>query len=144
MSLASKVLLVERDPQFIYLIQRYANTSGCQLIIADSVSAALEMAGQEHPDLILLDVSVQGTDCWPSVQALKTDPATRAIRVYICSSSEVSTRGWEEYADGCLLKPVMYEDFASAVTAAISRSCPDAATPSLSQEQEAPVRKEVS
>jgi hypothetical protein len=27
----------------------------------------------------------------------------------------VATRGWEEYADGCLLKPVMYEDFVSAV-----------------------------
>jgi len=58
--------------------------------------------------LILLDIP-RLEDSWQVLQALKADPITRKIPVFVCSASEVATRGWEEYADGCLLKPVMYE-----------------------------------
>ena len=62
-----------------------------------------------------------------ALQALKADPVTSTIPVFICSASEVATRGWEEYADGCLLKPVMYEDFMAALAATTSHLPSDAA-----------------
>ncbi len=127
MSLPSvpKVMLVEDDPQFVYLIQRYARSSGCQVIQVDSISQTLLLAQKELPNLILLDLARNGTDDWPSqswqvLQALKADPVTCNIRVFVCSASEVATQGWEEYADGCLLKPVMYEDFMTALATTIS------------------------
>lgn len=115
LTVAPKVMLVEDDPQFVYLIQRYARTSGCQMIHVDSAPQAMTLAQQERPDLILLDIGVSGTDGWQILQALKTDPITRKIRVFVCSASEVAMQGWEEHADGCLLKPVMYEDFLAAL-----------------------------
>jgi len=111
-----KVMLVEDDPQFVYLIQRYARSSGCQLIHPDSISHAVSLAQKELPDLILLDLALNGTDGWQVLQALKADPVTCKMPVFICSASEVATRGWEDRADGCLLKPVMYEDFLAALT----------------------------
>ena len=128
---ALKVMLVEDDPQFIYLIQRYARSSGCQLIHVDSISQAVSQAQKELPDLVLLDLALNGTDdrlrqSWQVLQALKSDPVTSTIPVFVCSASEVATRGWEEYADGCLLKPVMYEDFMAALAATISHLPPDA------------------
>jgi CheY-like chemotaxis protein len=113
---APKVMLVEDDPQFVYLIQRYAHSSGCQLIHVDSISQVVSQAQKELPDLVLLDLALAGTDdwlrqSWQVLQALKADPVTSTIPVFICSASEVATRGWEDRADGCLLKPVMYEDF---------------------------------
>ena len=118
---APKVMLVEDDPQFAYLIQRYARSSGCQLVHVDSISQAVSLAQKELPDLILLDFALNGMDDWRSqswqvLQALKTDPVTCKMPVFICSASEVATRGWEDRADGCLLKPVMYEDFVAVLT----------------------------
>ena len=113
---APKVMLVEDDPQFVYLIQRYARSSGCQLIHVDSISRAVSLAQKELPDLILLDLALNGTDGWQVLQSLKADPVASKIPVFICSASEVATRGWEDLADGCLLKPVMYEDFLAVLT----------------------------
>lgn len=118
---APKVMLVEDDPQFVYLIQRYAHSSGCQLIHVDSINQAVSLAHKELPDLVLLDLALAGTDDWRSqswqvLQALKADPVTSTIPVFICSASEVATRGWEEQANGCLLKPVMYEDFLAVLS----------------------------
>jgi CheY-like chemotaxis protein len=126
---ASKVMLVEDDPQFVYLIQRYARSSGCQLIHVDSISQAVSQAHSELPDLVLLDLALNGTDGWQVLQALKSDPVTSTIPVVVCSASEVAARGWEEYADGCLLKPVMYEDFMAALAATISHLPPDVTAP---------------
>ena len=124
-----KVMLVEDDPQFVYLIQRYARSSGCRLIHVDSISQAVSQAHNELPDLVLLDLALNGTDGWQILQALKADSVTSTIPVFICSASEVATRGWEDYADGCLLKPVMYEDFMAALAATISHLPPDATAP---------------
>lgn len=115
-----KVVLIGNDPQFVYLIQRYARRSGSQLIHAGSISHIMPLAQEQLPQLILLDVVLNRAEDWPSqpwltVQALKADPVTAGIRVFVCSASEVATRGWEEYVDGCLLKPVMYEDFVAAL-----------------------------
>ena len=120
-----KVMLVEDDPQFVYLIQRYARSSGCQLVHVDSISQAVSQAQKELPDLVLLDLALNGTDGWQVLQSLKADPVTSAIPVFICSASEVATRGWEDRADGCLLKPVMYEDFMTALAATSGQLCSD-------------------
>jgi CheY-like chemotaxis protein len=127
----AKVMLVEDDPQFVYLIQRYARRSGCQVIHVDSIAQTVPLAQKELPNLILLDLGLNGTDVWQSqswqvLQALKADAVTRKIRAFVCSASEVATRGWEEYADGCLLKPVMYEDFMAVLATAISDLLSDA------------------
>ncbi len=124
---ALKVMLVEDDPQFVYLMQRYARSSGCQIVHVDALTQAVSRAQSELPDLILLDLALNGTDGWQVLQALKANPVTRKITLFVCSASEVSTRGWEEYADGCLLKPVMYEDFMAALAAAVPHSSSDAA-----------------
>jgi len=114
---APKVMLVEDDPQFVYLMQRYARSSGCQLVHVDSVGEAVSLVHSELPDMILLDLALNGADGWQALQSLKADPVASKIPVFICSASDVATRGWEDQADGCLLKPVMYEDFLAALAA---------------------------
>ncbi len=113
-----KILLVEDDPQFAYLIQRYAQSSGCEFIWVGSTSEAVSQIQQALPDLILLDLALNGTDGWQVLRALKANLVTGRIPVFVCSSSEVAAQGWEEYAEGCLLKPIMYEDFVAALAAA--------------------------
>ena len=123
-----KVMLVEDDPQFVYLMQRYASSSGCRLIHVDPFGQVALQAHKERPDLILLDLGSDGENGWHTLQELRADPVTSAIPVFACSASEVAARGWEDRADGCLLKPVMYEDFVAALSTAILRLSPQTTT----------------
>jgi CheY-like chemotaxis protein len=118
-----KVMLIEDDPEFIYLIQRYARASGCQFIQQDSTGQVISAAERELPDLVLLDLAPNESSercgpSWQMLRTLKTNPRTRKLPVFVCLASELATNEWAEYAEGCLLKPVMYEDFKAALTAA--------------------------
>ncbi len=120
------VLLVEDDPQFAYLMRRYADSSGCQLVHVDSIDQTIPLAHKELPNLILLDLALNGTDGWQVLKELEADPITSKIPVFVLSASEVAAHGWEEYADDCLIMPIMYEDFVSALAKAIARLPSDA------------------
>ncbi len=116
-----KIMLVEDDPQFVYLMQRYAASSGCQLIHADPPDSTLQSARQEHPDLILLDMVLGASESRAVLAALRADNATRGIPLYLCSANEAVLHQWQHQADGCLLKPVMYEDFLAVLTQVSAR-----------------------
>lgn len=116
-----RILLVEDNPQFLYLMQRYAASAGCRLVHIPAVDQLLPLVRTERPDLILLDLAFSGAGPAAALAAIKTDPETARVPIYLCSASELMVDGWEEYADGLLLKPVMYEDFKDALTAAVER-----------------------
>jgi CheY-like chemotaxis protein len=111
-----KVMLIEDDPEFIYLMQRYARASGCQLIHPASASQAVRVAESERPELVLLDITPGEHDSRAVLASLKAGRATCHIPLYLCSASEAALREWEHQAEGCLLKPVMYEDFLAILT----------------------------
>lgn len=105
------ILLIDDDPSFTYLIQRYAHTSGCRLISTSAANSALGLAQREHPALIVVDLLVAPVDGWRVVQQLKADQQTQAIPLAVCSTLLDHERAWDEGADYCLPKPVMYDDF---------------------------------
>ncbi len=115
MSTTGRVLLISDDPQFVYLVQRYADTSGCLLFHAPSFDQALSRAQQERPRLILLDLSAPSAHDGQILSTLKADPLTCHIPVFVCSTSESILAESQEQADGCLLKPLMYQDFVIAL-----------------------------
>jgi CheY-like chemotaxis protein len=60
---SSKILVVDDDPD----IRRIAALSlerigGFRVLLAEDAATALELAAREAPDLVLLDVSMPGTD----------------------------------------------------------------------------------
>ncbi len=109
------VLLIGEDPEFVYLMQRYAETSGCLLLHTPSFDQAFSLARQEQPSLILMDLTFPDSHHLQNLHSLKVDPATCHIPVFVCSTSETVLAESEEQADGCLLKPVMYQDFVMAL-----------------------------
>lgn len=109
------VLLVEDDPAFIYLIRRYADKGGCELVSTSRGEEAVEMAREKQPDMVLLDIMLPGMDGWQVLRALRDDPATQDIPVVLCSALSEEARSIEEGADGYLRKPVLYQDFIGAL-----------------------------
>ncbi len=111
-----QVLLIEDDPQFVYLIERYASSSGCSLVRLATGDREKLLALQEPPDLILFDIGMDSSRGWQFLQECKSNIVTSSAPVYICSANEQAMLGWEESVDGCLLKPVMFEDFVHVLT----------------------------
>jgi twitching motility two-component system response regulator PilH len=82
----SKVLLVE-DSKFLRLAnERVLTKAGYEVCTAEDGEAALHLANEKHPDVILLDMllpKVSGPDV---LRALKKDPATSSIPVIVLTS----------------------------------------------------------
>jgi CheY-like chemotaxis protein len=112
-----KILLVDDDQQFVYLMQRYAETGGCRLISARESSEALTLALQEQPALVIIDVMLPDMSGQKILRALKSAPATRHIPVILCSTLESTLYDWEEEADKRLLRPILYDDFFATLVA---------------------------
>jgi CheY-like chemotaxis protein len=109
-------LIVEDDMTCIYLWQRYMKRKGFRAISTQKGKMALDMARREKPDLVVLDVMLPDIDGWEVLQALKADPATRDIPVLICSALQEEKLSIAKGADGYLQKPILYEDFLTALS----------------------------
>jgi CheY-like chemotaxis protein len=112
---APLLMIVEDDSQSLYLIERYASTSGCRLVSAWEGKEALMLAQQARPTLILLDLVLSGMMGWEVLQILKADPLTCNIPIIICSALDEADRAQEVGAVGYLRKPVYYQDFVVAL-----------------------------
>src|SRR5262245_25843691 len=108
------LLLFSRNPQLIYLIQRYAGNCGCQLIVDQDVTAVITMIGQHVPNMILLDVSQDNAERHEALRKIKENATTPATPVILCGTSEMDWLNCE--AEGRLLQPILFNDFAQALS----------------------------
>ena len=56
-----KLLLVENDPYFIYLLKLYAEQSGFSVVNTSSGSGVFALAQQEQPAVIVLESELPGS-----------------------------------------------------------------------------------
>ena len=80
-----------------------------RLLFAKDGARALELANQEKPDLILLDVMMPGMTGYETCRALKADPATAAIPViFVTALSDAGDEvdGFDAGAVDYITKPV--------------------------------------
>jgi two-component system cell cycle response regulator DivK len=74
-----RVLLVEDDRDNFELVRILLENAGYSVLSAHTGQGALEMARTEHPDLILMDLSLPIMDGWTAARELKHDPETASI-----------------------------------------------------------------
>lgn len=79
------LLVVDNSLDFIRLVERYLANHDWDVIGANDVDQAFEVACQGQPRAILLDVVLPGRDGWELLEQLKSVEVTRAIPVLICS-----------------------------------------------------------
>jgi CheY-like chemotaxis protein len=113
MTSAPTALLIDDDSQLNYVMQRYAVSYGAHLLVADFDEAVVELAGQEHPAVILLSLTGDDLRSRSMLHALRSDPQTRAIPIVLCTTHEIDRHGWAAEADRVVVQPVMYADFAA-------------------------------
>jgi two-component system, cell cycle response regulator DivK len=105
---AQTVLIVEDQIEMRAINAMYLHHHGFRVLATDNGIEALEAARANHPDLILMDVSIPGMDGIRATAELKRDPATMGIPVLIVTAhpyGSVGRRAADAGCDGYLTKP---------------------------------------
>jgi CheY-like chemotaxis protein len=77
------VLIVDDDPDMVFLLETALRAEGVHVLTATSGEAALTRAHQERPRLILLDMHLPGLDGLAVCRALRAEPDPRLCDVPI-------------------------------------------------------------
>jgi two-component system cell cycle response regulator DivK len=85
-----KLLLIEDNEMNRDMLSRRLQRKGYEVIIAVDGVEGLEMALNESPDLILMDMSLPRLDGWEATQRLKSIPETSSIPVLALTAHAVS------------------------------------------------------
>jgi DNA-binding response OmpR family regulator len=75
------VLVIDDEHSIRFLCRVNLAASGMEVLEAADGHAGLELARQERPDLVLLDVMMPGVDGWTVARELAADEQTREIPV---------------------------------------------------------------
>ncbi|MEO8685633.1 MAG: response regulator, partial [Devosia sp.] len=110
-----RLLVVDDDRNFLDLAERLFLKEGYAPICTDAPQSALQIARTVKPTAIFLDILMPGFDGWDVLAALKSDPATTDIPVFMISILSERTKALAAGADGIVMKPLD----ASKVKAAI-------------------------
>ncbi|NJO85167.1 MAG: response regulator [Blastochloris sp.] len=109
------VLLIDDDPQFRYLLQRYTQSSNLRFNAAGFDSRAGEAIISDPPALILLNLTSSALHRLTAIHALQAQLSRRDIPLILCSTFEQNETFREFAVDHWLWKPVMYDDFRAAL-----------------------------
>lgn len=124
---SERILIVSRDLNTSYLLQRFVRTSDRAVIPAIHSDDVLSLARCEKPTAIVLEVDAPETAGWRMLRSLKADPETQRIPVLICSWLDDTTSGLREGADAFLRMPILYEEFSAAMTTLLAKDQNDTA-----------------
>ena len=103
-----RLLLVDDEPTNLQLLRQVLQAD-YRLLFATDGARALQLAKEQRPDLILLDIMMPGMDGYAVCQALKRQPLTAHIPVIFVTAltdTQDETRGFDVGAVDYITKPV--------------------------------------
>jgi CheY-like chemotaxis protein len=121
----AKILLVDDEPDIVYLVRRFLEIGGYTVVEAYGGREALEKTEKENPDLVLMDVMMPDLDGWEVSRSLKSSEDTRHIPIVMLTvrTSHDSRQKSNEYAfaDAHLGKPASGKNILSTVDTVLNR-----------------------
>jgi CheY-like chemotaxis protein len=96
-----KILLVEDNEMNRDMLSRRLERKGYQVVLAVDGGEGLAMASNEHPDLILMDLSLPVMSGCEVTRKLRSDPQTRPIPVIALTAHAMSSDRQEALDAGC-------------------------------------------
>jgi CheY-like chemotaxis protein len=106
--LRRRVLVVDDDPEIVTFLATLLELEGIDSTVATSAAAALEKLDHVVPNLVLLDIAMPDRDGLDLCRALKKDPRTRNVPVFVVSArpgKDVVERALAAGAEEFIRKP---------------------------------------
>ncbi len=118
-----KILIVDDSPAQLYSLQKIVEEAGHQTVIAKSGEQAIEIASDENPELILMDIVMPGMSGYQTKRKLGSNESTRHIPVIFVSTKSGDADiawGMRQGATEYITKPVNRNKLLSAISAAMA------------------------
>src|SRR5689334_3667554 len=97
----AKILLVEDNEMNRDMLSRRLQRKGYVVVLAVDGQSGVEMAQDETPDLILMDMSLQVLDGWEATRRLKLNALTKHIPVIALTAHAMSADREKALEAGC-------------------------------------------
>ena len=123
----TRVLIMEDDDDTQGMVRFLLEYKGYEVLVAKDGKHGLEIAVQEKPDLILLDLAMPEMDGWSVAHRLKGDPATKAIPVIAVTAYTMSSdrrMAMNAGCDGFISKPMNVPEFIAEIEKFLGKSKP--------------------
>ena len=120
----AKILLIEDNEMNRDMLSRRLKRKGFIMILAVDGDEGISMARKENPDLILMDMSLPGTDGWQASKILKSNPDTRAIPILGLSAHAMEPERQKALQAGCddyETKPIDMDRLLGKINALLSK-----------------------
>ncbi len=117
----SKVLVVEDEPVLLETLEYNLTRQGYQVYTASDGPAAVQVARQERPDLILLDVMLPGLDGFEVCRILRQEMNVPILMLTARAEEIDKVVGLEVGADDYLTKPFSMRELLARVKALLRR-----------------------
>ncbi|MBS0345790.1 MAG: response regulator [Proteobacteria bacterium] len=104
-----KILVVDDSPTERLALSEVLVKNGYQVVTAENGDEAVLKSKSEHPDLILMDVVMPGTNGYQATRTISRDEGTRDIPVIMCTSKGQETDkiwGLRQGALDYMVKPI--------------------------------------
>ena len=124
------ILIVEDNEKNRRLARDILQVKGYRTVEAETGEAGFELAAQQAPNLVLMDIHLPGMNGIEALKKLRAAEATRRIRVLAFTASvmpqdrrEIMDAGF----DGFVSKPINLKEFIATVAQALASEQPGGA-----------------
>jgi two-component system cell cycle response regulator DivK len=110
----NRILIVEDNPISLTLLKQLLKAHGYEVLGTPEGLRALDLAREEQPDLILMDIRLPDISGLEVTRLLKQDDRTKAIpivAVTALASPEYERKGLESGCDAYIPKPITLGNF---------------------------------
>lgn len=120
-----RVLIIDDDHSFAQFAQYLISMLGYGALIALEGDDGIVAAKKEKPDVVLVDASMRRCSGIDVIRSLKSDPATCAIPIILCSITKTKRQLDQAFAEGAfefLPKPLDPKELKARLEEALGRS----------------------
>lgn len=119
-----KLLVVDDDPETVRLVRSWYQGQPYEILSAPDGAAGLELARQEEPDLLLLDLRMPRVDGLTVARTLKGDSKLRAVPIILltaCRDVDDKVEAFSAGVDDYVTKPFAFDEVDARIQAMLRR-----------------------
>ena len=124
-----RILVAEDEPRYIWAIQTNLEARGYEVLTAQDGQRAVELASDELPNLILLDIKMPGLNGYEACQQIRKSSNVPIIMITAMAEEGDKVRGLDLGADDYITKPFSVPELLARVRAALRRGETAESTP---------------
>ena len=113
-----KLLIVDDEPDILQLLEKRFKKNNFDVLTADNGQKCLDIASQEQPDLIILDIIMPFLDGYEVIEKLRTNLKTKQIPIIMHSVKKESRSIFKSLDLGSIdyvINPASFDDLLKVV-----------------------------